>query len=76
MRKWETVNNLLTLFIILFSIILVVFMIVYYINDSMAVQFLSGTNVTNVTWGLEEMDEYDHLEESQDWDKEGWTKLK
>ena len=87
MTKWEKVNNFLTLFIILFCIVLVVFMFVAYINDVLAVQFLAGVDgVRNVTWGeypegdYEDgypiLDEQEHEEESKEWDKNGWTKLK
>ena len=89
--NWQKVNNLLTLFIILFCLSLVVFMFVAYLNDVLAVQFLSGVDgVRNVTWGNETaypegdydedgypiIDEQEHEDESEEWDKNGWTKLK
>jgi hypothetical protein len=87
--RWE---DLVTLSVLIFVFGLVIFTIIAYINESFAfgVEFLSGVDgVSNVTWGLNEtypdgyynnsypiLDEQEHEEESADWDKNGWTKLK
>jgi hypothetical protein len=89
--NWETVGDIFTIAVIIFVIIIIVYVIVAYLSGNMAMALAFGfaygyefvychhepTNST-ITYpeGTVCDDEQQHLGESEEWQKEGWTKLK
>jgi hypothetical protein len=87
--NWETIGDIFTIAVIIFVIIIIVYVIVAYLSGNMAMAFAYAygyefvychhepTNST-ITYpeGTVCDDEQQHLGESEEWQKEGWTKLK